>query len=170
MDMASSKLILANTISPSWPTIKQLKNWSIVNVSFIIISSSGPNLPIQIYSKQWGQFTSNKMANSKSSIAALKTNFQALPLSEIMGVGFEMSFDFNENNGSTFWTSTSTIGCRLQHHPPITKFHSFFTKVPSSSPNSIAKPKLVQMVLQPWARIFRKPLLTSSMEQLTLCR
>ena len=42
------------------------------------------------------------MANSNSSIAALKTNFQALPLSKIMGVSFEMSFGFNEYNGSTF--------------------------------------------------------------------
>ena len=35
----------------------------------IIISS--PNSLIQIYNKQWGQFTSN----TKSSIAALQTNF-----------------------------------------------------------------------------------------------
>ena len=39
MVMTSSKLILANIISPNWPIIKQLKNWSITNVSFIIISS-----------------------------------------------------------------------------------------------------------------------------------
>ena len=38
---------------------------------FIIISSHGPNSLIQIYNKQWGQFTSN----TKSSIAASQTNF-----------------------------------------------------------------------------------------------
>ena len=46
--MTSLKLILANTISPNLPTIKQLKNQSIPNISFIIISSYGHNLLIEI--------------------------------------------------------------------------------------------------------------------------
>lgn len=42
---------------------------------FIIISSYGPNSLIQMYNKQWGQFTSN----TKSNIAALQTNFHDYP-------------------------------------------------------------------------------------------
>ena len=34
MVTTSSKLILANTILPNWPTIKLLRNWIILNVSF----------------------------------------------------------------------------------------------------------------------------------------
>ena len=69
MATTSLKLILANTISPNCPTIKLLKNWITLNVSchhHLLTQFAHSNLQ-----QTMGQFTSN----TKSSIAALQTNF-----------------------------------------------------------------------------------------------
>ena len=52
------------------------------------------------------------MANSKSSIVALQTNFHALRLLGSMGIGFNMSFSFNYND-STLWVRTLRYFCDL---------------------------------------------------------